>query len=261
MSADKEVDGAEQPAAPGAGAIDAAGLHAAASRGRASVWWRFGQDRRFGLIRAYAHLDNAIALDLGCGLGRYTERMRAAGATAVGLEIEMDRARAAAAAGIPVAAGVGESVPAATFDTVLLHEVLEHVADDALTLAEVSRVLRPGGRCLVFVPNRGWPFETHGVWWRGRYRFGNAPLVNYLPDPLRNRLAPHVRVYTLHALLAAAGGLPLTPVVWLVIYPGYDKLAARWPRLGALLRRVTYGLERTPLHRFGLSHFLVLERQ
>ncbi|MEZ4658484.1 MAG: hypothetical protein R2911_13000 [Caldilineaceae bacterium] len=51
-------------------------------------------------------------------------------------------------------------------------------------------MLKPGGRGIIFAPNRFHPFETHGHYWRGQYHFGNTPLINYLPDPLRNRLAP-----------------------------------------------------------------------
>ena len=51
---------------------------------------------------------------------------------------------------------------------------------------------RPGGRLVLFCPNRGWPFEQHGIYWRGHYRFGNIPLVNYLPRVWRDQLAPHI---------------------------------------------------------------------
>ena len=44
------------------------------------------------------------------------------------------------------------------------------------------------------------------------------------------------------------------------IYAGYDNVVARWPRLGRLVRRVSYALERTPLEVLGLSHFMVIER-
>lgn len=215
------------------------------------------------MIRAHAPLAGGRALDVGCGVGLYTAAMAEAGAAAIGLEIEWPRAVAARQRGLAVAAAVGEALPFrdGAFDAVLLHEVLEHVADDARSLQEAVRVLRPGGRAVVFVPNRLWPFETHGVFWRGRYRFGNAPLVNYLPDALRNRLAPHVRVYTAGRLRALARPLPAKIVHLRPIYPGFDALAARRPRLARALRGACYALERTPLAAFGLSHLLVLERQ
>lgn len=240
--------------------------HAAELRGLPSAVWRFGQDRRFALLRRHVDVSTGVALDLGCGLGVYTARMAECGAHAVGTEIEWPRAVEARRSGIDVVAAVGEHLPFAdgTFQAILSHEVLEHVADDRATAAEAVRTLAPGGRLIVFVPNRLWPFETHGIVWRGRYRFGNIPLVNWLPDVLRNRLAPHVRVYThrsLRALFDGLGdGLDVDIVHHGCIFPGYDNLAARRPALGRIARAATYGLERTPLRWFGLSHVIVVER-
>jgi hypothetical protein len=116
---------------------------------------------------------------------------------------------------------------------------------------------------VIFAPNRLYPLETHGVFWRGQYHFGNIPLINWLPDCLRTRLAPHVRVYTAKSLLGLFAGLSPTPrlVVHIQIFPGYDKIAARWPALGQALRGVTYFMEKTPMRCCGLSHFLVMEKQ
>jgi SAM-dependent methyltransferase len=162
-----------------------------------------------------------------------------------------------------VARSSGERLPFATvsFDVVFSHEVLEHVDDDRACVAEMVRVTRPGGRIVVFVPNRLYPFETHGVFWRGRYRFGNAPLVNWLPTPLRDRLAPHVRAYTSRSLRRLFDGLPARIVHHTQIFPGYDNVVARRPILGQALRAFTYALERTPLRAFGLSHLLVAEKE
>jgi hypothetical protein len=113
---------------------------------------------------------------------------------------------------------------------------------------------------VLFCPNRLYPFETHGHYWRGDYHFGNTPLINYLPDRLRDRLAPHVRAYTASDLRALFAGLPVRIITHTQIYPGYDKIVARRPALGRLLRWGTYRLEHTPLRAFGLSHFLVAEK-
>jgi len=143
---------------------------------------------------------------------------------------------------------------------VLLHEVIEHVEDDRQAVREAHRVIKDGGRIIIFAPNRLYPLETHGIFWRGKYRFGNIPLVNYLPDFLRQRLCPHVRTYTRGDIRRLFEGLDIEVIVHTQIYPGYDKIAASRPRLGSFLRRVTYALERTPLRAFGLSHFVVVER-
>ena len=118
----------------------------------------------------------------------------------------------------------------------------------------------PGGRIVMFCPNRLYPFETHGHYWRGEYHFGNTPLINYLPNPLRNRLAPHVRAYTGPGLKNLFAGLPARVVHHEVVYPGFDNVVARRPGLGRWLRRGLYAAEHTPLQVFGLSHFLVIER-
>ncbi|MDH3675214.1 MAG: class I SAM-dependent methyltransferase, partial [Anaerolineae bacterium] len=116
------------------------------------------------------------------------------------------------------------------------------------------------GRIVIFCPNRLYPFETHGHYWRGRYYFGNTPLINYLPDALRNKLAPHVRAYTGYSLRKLITGLPVRIINHTQIYPGYDNIVARHPTVGRMLRKVTYTLENTPLKIFGLSHLLVLEK-
>jgi SAM-dependent methyltransferase len=158
---------------------------------------------------------------------------------------------------------VGELLPFAdaTFDVLFSHEVLEHVDDDRQCVNEMARVLKPGGRAVVFVPNRLYPFETHGVFLRGRYHFGNVPLVNWLPTPVRNQLAPHVRAYTARGLRRLFRGLPVRIVYHTQIFPGYDNIIARLAALGKALRAAAYALEATPLRAFALSHLLVAEKQ
>jgi SAM-dependent methyltransferase len=206
-------------------------------------------------------LDGRLLVD-GCGVGLYLERLTGQGGAAYGLDIEYERVREAERRGLVVVCAAGERLPFpdSGFDFVLSHEVIEHVADDRLAAREMVRVLRPGGRIALFAPNRGYPFETHGVYWRGRYRFGNVPLVNYLPSGMRDRLAPHVRAYRRSDLAALFAGLPVKYVLQTVIFGGYDNLIARWGRLGGGIRSLFQSLEGTPLNRLGLSHFWVIEK-
>jgi len=227
--------------------------------------WRAGQDRRLRMIvEAVPRWENAYALDNGCGLGTYLQRLQGLTPHAFGLEYERERGQEAnrRLGQLRVVCAAGERLPYAnnSLDVILSNEVLEHVQDDAQALAEMARVLKPGGRALIFCPNRWYPFETHGIYWRGRYIFGNIPLINYLPHSLRNRLAPHVRVYTRRALLKLLNGLPLKVVTHSRIFGGYDNWIARFGPLGRFLRALLQGLERTPLKLFGLSHWLVVEK-
>ncbi len=187
-------------------------------------------------------------LDVGCGVGMYLAAFRRHTPHVFGVEVEREWAceAQACAAGVVQAVGKPSPSPMGASDLTFSHEVLEHVADDRATLTEMVRVTRPGGRIALFVPNRLYPFETHGFFWRGRYRFGNIPLVNYLPNPMRNRLVPHVRAYTTGMLRRLLQGLPVRVVFRTVIFPGYDRLARRRPALARLLQAITYALERTP---------------
>ena len=187
----------------------------AARLGHPSYVWRAGQERRLALVRQWARLDGARILDAGCGVGMYTEQFRRFSPRVTGVEVDPAVAAQAAARLPGIVLAPAEALPFAdgSFDVVFSHEVIEHVTDDAAAAAEMARVLAPGGRIVMFCPNRLYPFETHGHYWRGTYHFGNTPLINWLPDSLRNRLAPHVHAYTGAGLRdlfrgSAGGGRP-----------------------------------------------------
>lgn len=238
-------------------------LEKAALRGEPSYVWRAGQERRLNMILAAAgeRLSGRI-LENGCGVGMYVEHLSSQAGMVVGLEYDLERAREARLRSQHILGAAGEQLPFPdnTFDVILSHEVLEHVQDDRAAVRQMVRTLQPGGHIIIFAPNRGYPFETHGIYWRGRYRFGNIPLVNYLPRSLRDQLAPHVSVYTSRDLTRLFEGLPVQFVERTIIFGAYDNIIVRWPRLGSLLRSVLLGLERTPLKIFGLSHFWVVEK-
>jgi SAM-dependent methyltransferase len=235
----------------------------AASRGEPSYVWRLGQERRLNMLRRYLDLDNALILEFGCGNGIYASQFRRRFTNRVeAFDIEAERVAEAQADTPHALVAAGEHLPYASnrFDLVFSNEVIEHVQDDRASAAEMVRVTRPGGKVILFCPNRWYPFETHGHYWRGQYHFGNTPLINYLPDALRNCLAPHVRAYTAHGIQAIFAGQPVRVVAHTRIFGGYDNIARRLPRMGSALRSMLYALEGTPLRFFGLSHLLVLEK-
>ncbi len=234
----------------------------AARLGHPSYVWRAGQERRLQMVRQWARLEGAAILDAGCGVGMYTEHFRQFSPRVFGVEIDLAVASKAHARLPGIVVAPAEALPFAdgVFGVVFSHEVIEHVSDDRAAAAEMVRVAAPGGRIVIFAPNRLYPFETHGHYWRGRYHFGNTPLINWLPNPLRDRLAPHVRAYTGPGLRALFRHEPVRLVHHSLVYPGFDNVVARRPGFGRILRRVLYTLEHTPLQTFGLSHFLVLQK-
>lgn len=235
----------------------------AALRGEPSYVWRAGQERRLKMIQqAAGDQAQGTVLENGCGVGMYLSHLMPHARRIFGLEYDPERAAEALQVSPNVVIAAGEHLPFAdnTFDLILSHEVIEHVQDDRLAIQEMVRCLRPGGRITLFCPNRGYPFETHGVYWRGQYHFGNIPLVNYLPRRLRNRLAPHVRVYSRQDLDRLFAGLPVQVLERRIIFGAYDNIIARYPRAGNTLRSLLQNLENTPLRSFGLSHFWVIKK-
>ena len=111
-------------------------------------------------------------LDLGCGAGRHAFEFYRRGARVVALDhnesdvagvaailAAMDDAGEAGPGAVAVAM-VGDAYrlpfPDGAFDVVVISEVLEHLHDDRGAIAELDRVLRPGGTLAVTVP-RWWP--------------------------------------------------------------------------------------------------------
>jgi len=235
----------------------------AALRGEPSYVWRDGQKRRLNMIGKFAGIRmQGRVLENGCGVGMYVEKMTALGANVTGLEYDFERARDAKANSEKIVNAAGEflPLPSGTFDLVLSHEVIEHVQDDRSAISEMIRVLKPGGRAVIFCPNRGYPVETHGIFWKGKYYFGNKPFVNYLPRVWRDKLAPHVRVYSRHDMQKLFDGLPVKFIERTVIFGAYDNIIARTGIFGKILRTVLQFLEKTPLKVLGISHFWVVEK-
>ena len=235
----------------------------AAERGEPSYVWREGQQRRLNMVQAAAEerIEGNI-LENGCGLGLYLEHLAPFGGWLVGLEYDLERAQEAKKVSDQIVGAAGENLPfpANRFDLILSNEVIEHVTDDLKAIQEMVRTLKPGGRILLFCPNRWYPVETHGIFWRGEYQFGNKLFVNYLPRIIREKLAPHVRAYSKKDLQRLFHGLSVKFIKRQVIFGGYDNIIRRFPRMGRRIRSILYILENTPLQILGLSHFWVIEK-
>lgn len=133
---------------------------------------------------------DARVVDLGCGTGGTMKALRGL-ARFAGLDMSPAAARfAARRTGDVVLCGVATDLPLrdASVDAVLALDVFEHIPDDGRAVAEVRRVLKPGGALVATVPCHPALFSEH------------------------DRALHHVRRYTREGFLALLRGHGLTPV-------------------------------------------------
>ena len=142
-------------------------------------------------------------LDLGCGFGRHAFEAYRRGAHVVAVdrsqeEVEQVTAmfKAMAAEGEGPPGNVARSVrgdllalpfPDASFDVVMASEVLEHIPADEMAMAEIARVVRPGGRVAVTVP-RFWPERVCWALSRDYHDVAGGHVRIYRGDVLAERL-------------------------------------------------------------------------
>ncbi len=159
----------------------------------------------------FAVLPGHTLLDLGCGTGRHTFEALRRGAAVVALDqnaedllgVEVMVAAMVEAGEVtppdnPVtlrADALALPFPDNSFDRVIASEILEHVPQDRAAIAEIFRVVRPGGLVAVSVP-RQWPER---ICWA-------------LSDSYHEVEGGHVRVYRGHQLLAALENAGLEPL-------------------------------------------------
>lgn len=114
------------------------------------------------------------ALDVGCGTGLFARMLREASGGAIEVSGIDASARAAEVAGLRngIAAAVGDltSAPlaAASQDLVTMFHLLEHVVSPGEVLDAARRLLAPGGKLVVQVPNLdSWQYNLLGARWVG----------------------------------------------------------------------------------------------
>lgn len=149
---------------------------------------RFGAWSRIQSLRF--HLEpGARVLDIGCGRGTTLRALLDMGYEAHGVELsEAATAGVDPRAQIRIAPDLAEAAyEAESFDAVVIWHVLEHLTNPEHTLAEVHRILRPGGRLILAVPNlQSWQAQWSGPAWfhldlpRHLYHFSPQTLQSLL---------------------------------------------------------------------------------
>ena len=118
-----------------------------------AVNWLVLRINRRQVAGAAARHARGRLLDVGCGTRPYARELAAHTTRCIGLERDRERY----AAGRPEVWGSGLALPfgGGSFDTVFAAQVLEHVSEPAQMVAEIARVLRPGG-CLILTAPHIW---------------------------------------------------------------------------------------------------------
>lgn len=133
-------------------------------------------DRQYGLHKRCSQVIRRVGgpgrvLDVGCATGIFLDGMRQRGWDAYGVEpsahaVQYARSRL----GLNVTEGFLEDAgfQDAFFDVVTMWDVLEHVPDPRATLAEIARILKPGGWLVLNLPNpESWERRWFGPYWAG----------------------------------------------------------------------------------------------
>jgi SAM-dependent methyltransferase len=195
-------------------------------------WWY--RERRHLLAKAISGLTPGRALDIGAAGGGNTRVLREHGWDAVALEYGADGAEVAKGRGLPTLRSDATKLPLAddSLDLVMAFDLLEHLHDDDAAVAEVHRVLKPGGTYLVAVPADPKLWSSH------------------------DEAVAHVRRYTRDGLLSLLerGGFEIQDVrSWNVLLRP----------VVAMRRKVSSGSDLDDLHpivNFGLRTIITAER-
>jgi 2-polyprenyl-3-methyl-5-hydroxy-6-metoxy-1,4-benzoquinol methylase len=211
---------------------------------------RFARELR--LFRRYC--PSGAVLDVGCSTGaflhellhRFPNDYAVLGADVAGPALDYAERR-----GVPVlrAPLLEHDFGGRRFDAVTMWAVLEHLADPIRFLEKAAAILKPGGHCLVLVPNlRSLAVRLLGP----RYRYIMADHLNYFsPDTLR-RLAARVPAF-------AAIDLVSTHFNPVVLWQDWRRAAERVPdaERARLLKRTTRWKQSAWLRPIGFCYRLV----
>lgn len=140
------------------------------------------EKRVYWIRKALQQFEEPRILDIGCGIGVYESIISNEVLEIIGIDMDLKFIEKCPSDlyNVNFLCTNAEKLPFIedSFDVVLAIEVLEHVDDLDTILSEIHRVLQESGILVITIPNRGFPFLTHG------YRIGNTRYNNFIGIPL-----------------------------------------------------------------------------
>ncbi len=202
-------------------------------------WWNARQ------IAASLVPMGSRVLDIGCGWGQVAKWLKPRGCRVIGVEPDGERLQQGAeyfeATHVGTAENLAElGLEPASFDALMLADVLEHLPDPWSTLESLLPYVKPGGRVVISIPN----VANYGArlnLLRGRFRYEDSGLYD----------RTHLRFFTRETLAEMLAGAGLRVVEWhyapnLTMTHAYQRTFGRIAPLHRVLRR----LDRALTYRF-----------
>lgn len=146
--------------------------HTDTSKGFSDKLYRFVRKimlrRKMGIIRKVTGLNTGTLLDIGSGTGHFAHAMKKAGWQVKGIEIS-EKARSYSISHFGLEIGGAEyfsTLIPGSFDCITLWHVLEHFHDPFRYASGIIRLLKPGGICLIALPNSSsYDARYYGAFW------------------------------------------------------------------------------------------------
>lgn len=128
-------------------------------------WWFVAKRKflRLALARSFGEVQGKKIADIGCGTGAVLQMLVSMGADAEGVDMSDEALRFCMRKNLKVRLGTAENTnfPDASFDAVIISDVLEHLSNDQKGIKEIFRILKPGGICIATVPAHQFLFSYH----------------------------------------------------------------------------------------------------